>query len=379
MRILHVVGARPNFMKVAPVMAAMGRRPGEFVHLLVHTGQHYDRQMSSVFFDELGLPHPDVDLNVGSADHAEQTARVMVAFEPVVADWRPDWVVVVGDVNSTLACALVCAKLRVRVAHLEAGLRSYDRTMPEEVNRVVTDHIADLLLTPSADADANLLREGLAAEKIAFVGNVMIDTLVRLLPQARSRSVAARLGLEPGRFVLVTMHRPANVDDLAALRDIVTALGTLAADVPVVFPVHPRTRRGIDTVLEGSPAPGLRLLEPLGYLDFLSLTDTAGVVVTDSGGVQEETTYLGVPCLTVRPNTERPVTIELGTNRLVERSPEALVAAVRERLREPRTTSHALPPLWDGATAPRVADALLAASAARPDDRRRSAGAGIST
>ena len=379
MRILHVVGARPNFMKVAPVMAAMGRRPGEFVQLLVHTGQHYDRQMSSVFFDELGLPHPDVDLNVGSADHAEQTARVMVAFEPVVADWRPDWVVVVGDVNSTLACALVCAKLQVRVAHLEAGLRSYDRTMPEEVNRVVTDHIADLLLTPSADADANLLREGLAAEKIAFVGNVMIDTLVRLLPQARSRSVAARLGLEPGRFVLVTMHRPANVDDLAALRDIVTALGTLAADVPVVFPVHPRTRRSIDAVLEGSPAPGLRLLEPLGYLDFLSLTDTAGVVVTDSGGVQEETTYLGVPCLTVRPNTERPVTIELGTNRLVERSPEALVAAVRERLREPRTTSHALPPLWDGATAPRVADALLAASAARPDDRRRSAGAGIST
>ncbi|MGZ4199197.1 MAG: UDP-N-acetyl glucosamine 2-epimerase, partial [Thermoleophilia bacterium] len=213
MRILHVVGARPNFMKVAPVMAAMGRHGARFEQRLVHTGQHYDRQMSRVFFDELGLPRPDVDLEVGSADHAEQTARVMVAFEPVVADWRPDWVFVVGDVNSTLACALVCAKLRVRVAHLEAGLRSFDRSMPEEINRVVTDQIADLLLTPSADADENLRREGVPLEKVALVGNIMIDTLARLLPEARSRALAARLGLSPGRFVLVTMHRPANVDD----------------------------------------------------------------------------------------------------------------------------------------------------------------------
>ncbi len=343
-------------------MAAMDRRTAQFAQRLVHTGQHYDLQMSRVFFDELGLPRPDVDLNVGSADHAEQTARVMVAFEPVVTRWRPDWVVVVGDVNSTLACALVCAKLHVRVAHLEAGLRSFDRSMPEEINRVVTDQVADLLLTPSADADENLRREGVPADKVVLVGNVMIDTLVRLLPQARSRSVAERLGLSPGRFVLVTMHRPANVDERADLKDIVAGLGRLAAEVPVVFPVHPRTRRGIDA-LDGGVPPGLRLLEPLGYLDFLSLMDAAGVVVTDSGGVQEETTYLGVPCLTVRPNTERPVTIEVGTNRLVERAPEALVKAARERLREPRETTHGVPPLWDGATAPRVVDALLAASA----------------
>jgi UDP-N-acetylglucosamine 2-epimerase (non-hydrolysing) len=380
MKILHVVGARPNFMKVAPVMAAMDRHGTRFEQRLVHTGQHYDRQMSRVFFDELGLPRPDVDLGVGSADHAEQTARVMVAFEPVVADWRPDWVFVVGDVNSTLACALVCAKLHVRVAHLEAGLRSFDRSMPEEINRVVTDQIADLLLTPSADADENLRREGVPPEKVALVGNIMIDTLARLLPEARSRALAARLGLSPGRFVLVTMHRPGNVDDRADLRDIATGLGLLAADVPVVFPVHPRTRRGIDAVLDGGVPRGLRLLEPLGYLDFLSLMDAAGVVVTDSGGVQEETTYLGVPCLTVRPNTERPVTIEVGTNRLVARAPEALVAAARERLAEARETSHGIPPLWDGATAPRVVDALLAASAVRQGRRgEATADAGVST
>ena len=360
MRVLHVVGARPNFMKVAPVMSAMARRPEEFEQVLVHTGQHYDRQMSRVFFDELGLPQPDVDLNVGSASHADQTARVMTAFEPVVSDWRPDWVVVVGDVNSTLASALVCAKLHVRVAHLEAGLRSYDRSMPEEINRVVTDQVADLLLTPSADADANLLREGVAAERIALVGNVMIDTLVRLLPAARSRGVAAQLGLEPGRFVLVTMHRPGNVDDRDDLRDIVTGLRALAAEVPVVFPVHPRTRHGIDELLGGSVPPGLRLLEPLGYLDFLSLMDVAQLVVSDSGGIQEETTWLGVPCLTVRPNTERPVTIEQGTNRLVGREPAALVTAARASLQAPRGGHHRIPPLWDGATAPRVLDELLA-------------------
>ena len=347
-------------MKIAPVMAAMDRRGAAFEQFLVHTGQHYDRQMSRVFVEELGLPRPDVDLNVGSAPHAEQTARVMTAFEPVVADRRPDWVVVAGDVNSTMACALVCAKLHVPVAHLEAGLRSFDRTMPEEINRVVTDHVADLLLTPSADADENLLREGVPAARIALVGNVMIDTLVRLLPRARERGVAATLGLDSGPFVLVTMHRPGNVDDRGDLGDVVTALGTLATDVPVVFPVHPRTRRGIDAALEGGVPPGLRLLEPLGYLDFLSLMDTAAVVVTDSGGVQEETTYLGVPCLTVRPNTERPVTLRLGTNRLVERTPATLVAAVRERLGEPRAAGRAVP-LWDGATAPRVVEALLAA------------------
>ena len=359
LRVLHVVGARPNFMKTAPVMAAMARRPDEFEQLLVHTGQHYDFQMSAVFFRDLEMPAPDRFLDVGSGSHALQTARVMIAFEPVVREWRPDWVVVVGDVNSTVACALVCAKLGVRVAHVEAGLRSRDRTMPEEINRVVTDQLADLLLTPSRDADVNLLREGVDPAKIEFVGNVMIDTLVAHLEAARARPIVEGMGLREDGYALVTLHRPANVDDAGDLREVLQGLRDIGAELPVVFPVHPRTRQTLDADMLGSLAGRVELLDPLGYLDFIALLDSARLVITDSGGLQEESTYLGVPCLTVRPNTERPITIECGTNRLVPRAGDELAAAARAVMSEPPPALPA-PELWDGAAAGRVADALAA-------------------
>ncbi|HYE96320.1 MAG TPA: UDP-N-acetylglucosamine 2-epimerase (non-hydrolyzing), partial [Rubricoccaceae bacterium] len=328
-RILHVVGARPNFMKVAPVVRAMARRPDAFAQTLVHTGQHYDPNMSAVFFEELGLPAPDVNLEVGSGSHARQTAEVMTRFEPVLLDFKPDWVVVPGDVNSTLACALVAAKLGVKVAHIEAGLRSFDRTMPEEINRLLTDQLADLLLTPSQDADENLRREGIAEEKIRFVGNAMIDTLVRLRPKAEARWPALREAFGLDRYLLVTLHRPGNVDAPDALAALAAALTEIGAFLPVLFPVHPRTRARLGAHTLGER---VRLVEPVGYLDFLALQAHAAAVLTDSGGVQEETTYLGVPCLTVRPNTERPITITHGTNRLVERDRDVLVAAVREAI-----------------------------------------------
>lgn len=346
-------------MKTAPVMAAMARRPEVFRQVLVHTGQHYDYNMSQVFFGDLGLPDPDDFLGVGSGSHVQQTARIMQAFEPVLDRHRPDWVVVVGDVNSTLACALVAVKLGVKVVHVEAGLRSRDRSMPEEINRLLTDQLASLLFTPSADADDNLLREGIPAERICRVGNVMIDSLVRLLPQATERSTVSELGLEPGRFVLATLHRPVNVDDPKVLHEIVRALHDVAASWPVVFPVHPRTRKTLATLDLGPDEPQLRLLDPLGYVDFLALLRAARLVVTDSGGVQEETTYLGIPCLTVRPNTERPITIDLGTNRLVAAWYEAITRAVEETSARPRG-SRCIPPLWDGNAAERIADALAA-------------------
>ncbi|MCC6739671.1 MAG: UDP-N-acetylglucosamine 2-epimerase (non-hydrolyzing) [Planctomycetia bacterium] len=358
--IMHIVGARPNFMKVAPVMAAMAKRPGEFRQVLVHTGQHYDRNMSDVFLEQLGMPQPDEFLGIGSGTHAEQTAKVMLGFEPALAKHRPDWVVVVGDVNSTLACALVAAKRGVRVAHVEAGLRSGDWTMPEEVNRVLTDRLSDLLLTPSEDGDRNLLREGIGEARIRRVGNVMIDSLVRLLPEARKTPLVHELGLVRERFVLVTLHRPDNVDDPAALRVILDALAAIARAMPVVFPVHPRTRKQIQAAGLESAAGSIRFLEPLGYLDFLGLTDAARVVITDSGGVQEETTYLGVPCLTLRPNTERPVTIERGTNRLVARAGPAVARAFESAIADPARKTCAVP-LWDGGAADRITDAIAAA------------------
>jgi UDP-N-acetylglucosamine 2-epimerase (non-hydrolysing) len=328
---------------------------------LVHTGQHYDYNMSKVFFEELDLLEPDVYLNVGAGSHADQTARVMMAFEPVVARERPDWVVVVGDVNSTLAAALVCAKLGVRVAHVEAGLRSFDRTMPEEINRLLTDQLADLLFTPSRDGDANLLREGIPSEKIHFVGNVMIDTLVKMMPRSENRPVLNDLGLAGKDYLLVTLHRPFNVDQVGTLAEILAALVEMARELPVVFPVHPRTRKNITSLgLETLP-PGIRLLEPLGYLDFLSLTRSARLVLTDSGGIQEETTYLGVPCLTARPNTERPITITHGTNRLVESTGRAILTAVREVLEKDKGEEKLpLPELWDGRAAERIAKVFLA-------------------
>lgn len=361
MKLLHVVGARPNFMKVAPVMAALARQPG-VTQVLLHTGQHYDRNMSDIFFRELGIPLPDINLEVGSGSHAQQTAQIISRFEPVALEQQPDWVCVYGDVNSTVAAALVCAKLGVPVAHVEAGLRSFDRSMPEEINRVLTDQIADLLFTPSPDGDANLQREGVPAGRIRRVGNVMIDTLVRLLPQAEGRPVFDALGLAPDApYCLVTLHRPSNVDQPDSLADILRALDDISRRVPVIFPVHPRTRAQLAALNIAPDGARLRLVEPLGYLDFLALQRRAAVVVTDSGGIQEETTYLGVPCLTLRENTERPITVEIGTNRLIGHDLARLRREV-EAILNGGAKRGAIPPLWDGHAAERIAAVFASGS-----------------
>ncbi len=359
MRLLHIVGARPNFMKAAPVWLAVAEAGG-FDQELVHTGQHYDVNMSDIFFAELGLPAPHYYLGVGSGTHAQQTAAVMVAFEQTLAEARPDLVLVYGDVNSTVAAALVCARLLLPVAHVEAGLRSGDRTMPEEINRLLTDQIADLLFTPSADGDVNLLREGVAPEKIIRVGNVMIDSLVRLLPLARRSGVLDRLGLAPRRYAALTLHRPSNVDDPARLRELLETLGDLSARLPIVFPVHPRTRKRIEDL--GLNATGdIRLTEPLGYLEFLHLMSEARLVLTDSGGIQEETSYLGIPCLTLRANTERPITVDHGTNTLVglevERLADLFNAILDGTYLWDRRPAGGIP-LWDGQAARRIVAAL---------------------
>jgi UDP-N-acetylglucosamine 2-epimerase (non-hydrolysing) len=361
MHILHVVGARPNFMKAAPVLRALGEHGG-MRQSLVHTGQHYDANMSDIFFRELGMPLPDVNLGVGSGSHSQQTAEVMTRFEPVVRELRPDLVLVYGDVNSTMATALVCAKLLVPVGHVEAGLRSFDRTMPEEINRLVTDQIADLLFTPSEDGNENLRREGVAPEKIHLVGNVMIDTLVRLLPLAEERWPGLQSRLLAGaevRFALVTLHRPSNVDEPEALRRIMHALQEIARNVPIVFPVHPRTRQRLSSLGFEAPNGRLQLCEPLGYLDFLALQRHALCVITDSGGVQEETTFLGVRCLTMRSNTERPITITHGTNTLIGQDTERLRREVAMILSSDGRSAPA-PPLWDGQASRRLAAVVAA-------------------
>jgi UDP-N-acetylglucosamine 2-epimerase (non-hydrolysing) len=357
-RILHVVGARPNFMKVAPVMHAMAG-DARFQQYLVHTGQHYDASLSDVFLDELDLPEPYANLGVGSGTHARQVAEVMTRLDDVLEALAPEWVLVPGDVNSTLAAALVAVKRGCRVAHLEAGLRSHDLTMPEEINRILVDRVAGLLLTPSRDADENLLAEGVEPSRIAFVGNAMIDTLVRLLPRAEERWPALRDRLGVDRYVAMTLHRPANVDDEVAFAPIEAAVTELAESTDVVFPMHPRTREKWGSAFDETPR--VRILEPLGYLDFLALETHAAVVVTDSGGIQEETTYLGVPCLTLRRTTERPVTITEGTNALVPSDRAAVVEAVQSALVAPRQRVEP-PELWDGHTAPRVVEALVAAT-----------------
>jgi UDP-N-acetylglucosamine 2-epimerase (non-hydrolysing) len=368
LKVINVVGARPNFMKVAPVVEAMRRRPAEFAPVVLHTGQHYDERMSAAFFRDLGLPAPDVHLGVGSASHAQQTAAVMQKFEPVVLEQKPDWVLVVGDVNSTLACALVCSKLGVRVAHVEAGLRSRDRSMPEEINRLVTDQLSDLLLTPSEDADRNLLAEGIPAERVRFVGNVMIDSLFKQLKSAGSSRVREELEVAGGDYAVVTLHRPSNVDEPRVLGGILSALTRISKHLPVVFPIHPRTRKNLGEFgLLGGVAEGgrVRLVEPLGYLDFLRLYSGARLVLTDSGGIQEETTALGIPCLTLRENTERPVTVELGTNRVVGNDPVRIVAEAEEALaRDGQEEPPRAPPLWDGHAAERILDALTEAGRA---------------
>lgn len=357
LKIIHVVGARPNFMKVAPVMGALAEC-GDVSQVLVHTGQHYDANMSRVFFDELGLPTPDVNLEVGSGSHAVQTAQIMMRFEEVVLARNPDLVLVYGDVNSTVAAAVVCAKLRVPIGHVEAGLRSFDRSMPEEINRLLTDQVADLLFTPSADGDQNLLREGVAGGKIHLVGNVMIDTLVRLLPVAASRPVGNGLNADLKDYGLITLHRPSNVDNPTVLKAVMEVLVDVGADLPLLFPVHPRTKARISEFDMHALNNGrIRLLEPLGYLDFLKLQTGARVVVTDSGGIQEETTYLGVPCITVRENTERPVTVEIGTNVLVGQDMRRLREELGRVLNGEGKRGE-IPPLWDGKASERIAQVI---------------------
>jgi len=359
MVLLHVVGARPNFMKLAPVLLA-GQAAAGLRQVVVHTGQHYDAAMSDAFFRDLGLPAPDENLGVGSGTHAEQTARIMLGFEPVLDRHRPDWVVVYGDVNSTVACALVAVKKGVRVAHVEAGLRSRDRTMPEEINRILTDQVADLLLTPSRDGDTNLLAEGIPASRIRFVGNVMVDTLLRLRPRARELGMAARHAVPERGYAFVTLHRPSNVDAAAPLGALLEALNDLTDRMPVLFAVHPRTRRRITEFGLDHLLGRVRLLEPLGYLETISLVDSAALVLTDSGGLQEETTVLGIPCLTARPNTERPVTVTEGTNRLVPSDRAAVGQAITDVLTAMAAGHFAprQPERWDGRAGERVVSAL---------------------
>ena len=352
--LFHIVGARPNFMKLAPVFLSL---QGHCRQAVIHTGQHYDKRMSGDFFDILGLPDPDFNLGVGSGSHAAQTARIMLGLEPLFADHEPGAVVVYGDVNSTLAAALVAAKLHIPIVHVEAGLRARDRTMPEEQNRVVTDQLSDLLLTHSAEADDNLRAEGVALERIHFVGNVMIDTLARMLPMAAQKAAYRDL---PDTFALVTLHRPSNVDDADKLAALAAHLNALSETIEIVFPVHPRTRARLDAMHFKPASSRLRLIEPQDYLSFIYLQQQARVVITDSGGIQEETTHLGTPCLTLRANTERPVTITDGTNTLIGDDPAAIAPHVRDVL-EGRYKTGAQPQFWDGQTGPRIRDLLTGA------------------
>jgi UDP-N-acetylglucosamine 2-epimerase (non-hydrolysing) len=353
--IVHVIGARPNYMKIAPLIEAL-RTGSPFRQILVNTGQHYDEMMSQAFVRDLGLPTPDYDLGVGSASHAVQTARIMIEFEKVCLAERPDLVVVVGDVNSTVAASLVAAKLLIPVAHVEAGLRSGDRTMPEEINRIVTDRLSELLLTPSSDGNQNLIAEGVPAQKIHLVGNIMIDSLLRHLPLATLDRLRGRVAVEPDGYALLTLHRPSNVDNIDVFRRILAAIATIAEQLPVVFPVHPRTRErmrefGLDTGLAN-----VTLTDPLGYIDFLSLTSHARLVLTDSGGLQEESTALRIPCLTLRDNTERPITVTHGSNQVVGTDTGAILAGFRRAMSPSGPAPR--PDLWDGHTAGRIAHVL---------------------
>jgi UDP-N-acetylglucosamine 2-epimerase (non-hydrolysing) len=357
MHVLHVVGAQPNLVKAAPVVRALGRW-SLVRQTLVHTGQHYDVNLSDVFFRDLDLPEPDINLGVGSGSHAQQTAQVISRFEPVITNDKPDLALVYGDVNSTVAAALVCAKLLIPVGHVEAGLRSFDRTMPEEINRLVTDHVADLLFTPSNDGNENLLREGVHPDKISFVGNVMIDSVARVLPVAEKSTVLVNLGLQGGKYGLVTLHRPSNVDDPATLAAIMCTLHEISRDLPLVFPMHPRTRHRLESLHDYCTRSRVHILDPLSYVDCLALQRFASLVITDSGGIQEETTYLGVPCLTLRGNTERPVTITFGTNILVGQDLKQLRTAVARILGGHKKRGD-IPPLWDGRAADRIAQTVM--------------------
>ncbi len=359
LRVMNVVGARPNFMKIAPIhrlmMASKRIEP-----ILVHTGQHYDQVMSKVFFEDLEIPAPDIDLGVGSGTHAQQTAGIMVHLEQIIQARRPGLVLVVGDVNSTLAAALVTSKLRVPLAHVEAGLRSFDRAMPEEINRLVTDGLADILFVTEESGRKNLLDEGIAADRIHFVGNVMIDSLLQQLPKAKQSPILSQLGVKANRYALLTLHRPSNVDNGGTFGQILAALEEITRKIPIVFPIHPRSRKMLEQFGFGPKVQqirDLRLIDPVGYLDFLSLMQHARLVLTDSGGIQEETTVLGIPCLTLRENTERPVTVTLGTNMLVGQDASRIVAASFDILAG-RYKKGQPPPLWDGQAAQRIVATL---------------------
>jgi len=364
LRILNVVGARPNFMKMAPIIAAMNRYPGRIKHMLVHTGQHYDTKMSKDFFEDLEIPKPDIDLGVGSGTHAEQTAWVMMAFEKVCIKEKPDLVIVVGDVNSTMACTITAKKLGIKVAHVEAGLRSRDMSMPEEINRLCTDVLCDYLFTTDPLADENLRKEGVLEEKIFFVGNVMIDTLIKYKEKAAGLDLMKRWGLGPGGYALLTLHRPANVDDKDTLQGILDALREIAVKIPIIFPIHPRTMKMVRQFKfdhffnKENKIKGLWTIEPLGYIAFLHLTMNARMVLTDSGGLQEETTFLGVPCITLRENTERPITCEIGTNVIVGHDKNKILKAGQEIL-EGKKFPGKIPEKWDGKTARRIVKVLL--------------------
>ncbi len=360
MKVIAVVGARPNFMKIAPLMDAF-RGESSIEPVLVHTGQHYDHQMSDLFFRQLGIPEPDINLGVRGGSHAVQTGRIMEAFEPVVVQHKPDAVVVVGDVNSTIACGMVAAKLAIKLVHVEAGLRSFDRTMPEEINRVLTDSISDLLFCTEQSGVDNLIREGASEEKIFLVGNVMIDTLLKKLRKAKLSKILDELNLRERKYALLTLHRPTNVDDPTVFSRLLDALEAIQRDLPIVFPIHPRTLKNLDKLglaQRVEAMKDLRMIDPAGYLDFLKLMSEAKLVLTDSGGIQEETTILKVPCLTLRDSTERPITVDVGSNRVVGTNPARILAGYRE-VADGRWGTSEIPPLWDGRAGQRITKVLL--------------------
>ncbi len=358
-KIISVVGARPNFMKIAPIHRAFLEHKGVVTHLICHTGQHYDERMSKIFFTDLELPEPDFYLGAGSGSHAEQTAKIMIEFERIVLAEKPDLVIVAGDVNSTIACSLVAVKLGIKVAHIEAGLRSFDRTMPEEINRILTDSISDYLFVTEESGIINLEKEGVSKEKIFFVGNVMIDSLVHFLPKTEKSGIMKEFSLKKNEYCLITLHRPSNVDSQEFLRELIDVMNELAVKMKLIFPVHPRTTKNIEASgLANHLNPNLFLTEPAGYIDFLTLIKNAGLIITDSGGIQEESTYLGVQCITVRENTERPVTVKLGTNQLIGTDLQKVKAAALEIINGKKKEG-SIPPLWDGHSAERIADVLM--------------------